>query len=273
MIKKILFEPLLHFLLLGFFLYLYYNTTASSQTLEDKKTIKISSYEIGEIESTYKKEWSKDVNENQLQALISKKYYEKILLNEAYSLGLQKQDKVISERLIKQMNFIMTNSSEIIEPTEEELHQYYSKNIDDYSEIKNLSFSHIFFENQKDERVSETLNLIKIADINVTDAPDFGERFKLSNSEEKAHFEELQIIYGKYFALKVFKLKKGLWHKAIESKFGTHIIYITDKDIGVPYLFDEVEDRVYEDYMDEQRERIKEDAYQKITTQYSLEVK
>jgi len=268
MIKKITSEPLVHFLLLGFLLYIYYSFTSINNQLQEKKNIKISSYELAQIKTDYKAEWGKDINEVSLDAYIIKKYYEKLLLSEAYSLGLEQQDKVISQRLLKQMYFIMLNSNELTEPTEDELHKYYMKHITDYSKVESLSFSHIFFENQKDKRISNILELVKIADINSTQATNFGDQFKFSNHINNISFNEVKIIYGNYFSLKLFKLQKNLWNKAIESKFGSHLIYVTDKNISQAYPFDDVEDRVYEDYMSEMRERKKDEAYQKIRTQY-----
>ncbi len=268
MIKKIISEPLLHFLILGFFLYIYYSLTSSDNQFQKKKVINISSNEITQIKIEYKKKWEKEINSIALKAYKTKMQYDKLLLSEAYALGLEKQDKVISDRLLRQMHFIMLNSSELVEPTEEELHSYYTKHLSDYSKVNNLSFSHIFFHNQKDEKISQILDLIKTVDLNATQAVNFGDRFQFSNNIDNITMAEAKIIYGNYFAEKLFKLQKGIWHNAIESKFGSHIVYITNKNIGVAYLFDEVEDRVYKDYLNEIRKIKEDEAYKKISSQY-----
>jgi hypothetical protein len=47
---------------------------------------------------------------------------------------------------------------------------------------------------------------------------------------------------------------------------------VTDKKVTQPYSFDEVEDRVYEDYMMQKRREQKQKSFQKIASQYKLEI-
>ncbi len=270
-IKKIISEPLFHFIFLGFILYFYYNITADTK-VDEIKIVNISSYELQQIKQDYKKKWNQDINDEYLKALIAKKYYEKLLLNEAYSLGLEKQDKVISERLLKQMKHIMINSSKLIEPNEEELHRYYLEHIDDYSHVSSISFTHIFFANPTAKEVEETLKLLKIANIDVSKASYFGEKFILPNSVENHTYEKIKSIYGKYFTQRLFSFKQGMWHNAVLSKYGTHLIYVVHKSVGESYPFDEIEDRVYEDYLYQYRLEKENQSYKSISSQYKLEV-
>ena len=76
--------------------------------------------------------------------------------------------------------------------------------------------------------------------------------------------------FGNYFALKVFQLTKNKWHMDIPSKRGHHFIYIYDLNVSKPYMFDEVEDRVYQDYLDNRKEQMFNDAYKRFSTQYLL---
>lgn len=270
-VKKIALEPLFHFLVVGFVLYLFYDVSSDEQ-VKSKKIIEISPQELQQIKSEYKKEFSKDISEDELDASIQKKYYEKMLLNEAYSLGLEKQDELISKRLLEQMQHIMTGSA-VMEPSEELLYKYYEKNKGDYSSINTLTFSQIYFYNPKNEAIFTTLKALQIADVNPLKASSFGEESASSNQIKDVTFGEVEELYGKYFASKVFSLKRGMWHKAIQSKYGVHLVYVTDKNVGEPYSFDEIQERVYADYMQEERQKKEDEAYRKISSQYSLEVK
>ncbi len=270
-IKKVIYEPLFQFLLLGLLLYIYYSTTVSSDTI-DKRVLNISSHEINQIKLEYKKENGYEINEEQLNATIASKYYEKILLSEAYALGLEKQDKEISSLLLKKMYFLIINSSEIIEPTEEELFEYYKKNIIDYSLINHISFAQVYFANPKDKRVDEQFELLKVANISSDKAAYFGDMSKVRNIMKDATYEEVVSVYGKYFASKLFNLKKGLWHKALHSKYGIHLIYVSKKDVSDAYSFDEIQGRVYLDYLADKLQEKEKKAYDDFTSQYILNV-
>jgi len=265
-------EPFFHFLLLGGFLYLYYLTTPSSQQITSKEQIIISSNEIKHLREQYQKDMNKSMNENEQALYIQNIFYKKVLLQEAYSLGLHKKDKVVAKRLLSQMQFIMKNSIKIEEPSEEQLKTYYDANLDDYSEVSSLSFSNVFVKNSKDEEAVQLHDLLQFQHIDTKDASFYGEQCRLSNIVKDITLGEAKVIYGNYFATKLFKLKSGVWHRAVSSKFGAHILYIIEKKVTKPYSFDEVEDRVYEDYMAEKKAEQKEQSFKKIATQYSLEI-
>jgi len=267
-IKKMLLEPLFHFLLVGFALYLFYDGV-SAKEVSRVSVIEISKEELGEIESQHKKEFQTDISQKQREALVQKKYYEKILLNEAYSLGLERQDKEIAKRLLSQMQHILRGAA-VAEPSEELLKQYFEKHKNDYSVVNALSFSHIYFSNP--QGVGDTLKTLQIADVKPHDAASFGEP-TTTNQIKNITFDEAKEMFGSYFALKLFNLKQGKWHKPIQSKDGVHLVYVTDKNVSEAYIFDEIQERVYEDYMQEAREIKESEAYKKISSQYLLEVK
>jgi len=268
-IKKITYEPLLHFLIIGIVLYAYFNSVNDSDELLTPK-MEVSSYETQKIKSEFKKDYSYDINPEQLKAFKAKKIYEKIVLKEAYALGLDKQDAEIENILLKQMNFIMINESKIIEPSEEALLKYYKKNIVDYSKVETLSFSHVYFSNAKDTKVDETLHLLEVANVRPEKAVYFGNMFKPSNNIVNANYKEVQELYGKYFTRKLFNLKKDIWHKGIHSKYGLHLVYVTDKKVSDAEEFDEVQDRVYLDYMSEQLRDKFNSSYENLKSQYSI---
>ena len=269
---KILQEPFFHFLLLGGILYLYYLSTPSAQQTNQKEKIVISSSEIEFLQDEYQKRMHRAMNQKEQDLYVEKLFYDKVLLNEAYSLGLDKKDEVITKRLLSQMQFIMKNSIKIVEPTEEQLKEYYKQNIKEYSHIDSLSFTNIFVKSPQDRQAKELYELLSLSDISPNDAASYGEQCRLSNIVKDITADEARVIYGNYFATKLFALNSGVWHSAITSKFGAHIVYVTDKKVTQPYSFDEVEDRVYEDYMMQKRREQKQKSFQKIASQYKLEI-
>jgi len=267
---KVLHEPLLHFLLLGGILYGYYEFNAQENSTT-QQVLKLSPNDLETIKVNFKNTYGVLPNDEQFKALKEEAYYEKILLNEADALGLAKQDKEIREILLKKMQFIMNNSSQIVEPTEKELYEYYQKNIIDYSIVQELSFSHIYFSNPDDENIQEIYKLINLADVDPKKAAYFSQSFKPSNFINNVNFEKIKEEYGKYFATKLFNLKQGLWHKPIHSKYGQHLIYVKTKKVSAAYPFDDIQERVYLDYKNENLQTRAQKAYKEFRSQYQLE--
>jgi hypothetical protein len=264
-------EPLLHFLLLGAIVYVYFITVHQEVDL-DKKQIVFSAYEVQKIKDNYKKEYKRELDKETLQILIAQKYYNAILLDKAFSTKIAQNDVLVSKRLLKKMQFIMLDRSKYKEPTQKELYDYYMKNIHDYSQVRTISFSSVFFQNDKDTKIIPSYKLLGIAKVDALNARGFSDRSDLPYHVSNANAQEIQKNYGKYFQGKLFRLKQGSWHKPIQSKKGTRLVYVTDKQIGEPYAFDEVESRVYEDYIAQKAKEQKEKAYEEMAIQYSLKV-
>lgn len=268
--KEFIKEPLLHFLLLGGVFYVYFALVHKEIVRE--RVIILSSYELDELKNSYKKEYKKEADAKVLKILVAKKYYDTVLLDKAFSLKIAQNDTVVTQRLLKKMQFVMQDRSQFKEPTQKELYKYYKKNIKEYSHIENISFSSIYFRNDKDERVASIFELLNIAKVKSSDAQGFSENSPLAYSVQNATREEVEKSYGKYFAKKLFTSTSGLWHKAIHTKNGVRIVYISNKNTAKAYNFDAVEGRVYNDYIAEESKTIKDQAYEKIVARYSLKV-
>jgi len=258
-LHQILREPLIHFLLIGFILYLYYHQTAIKES-PTKKSITVSQNEITQIKKRYKKENNESINEEQLSLEIALKLYKKVLLQEAYRLKLEREDSEVKKRLLQQMEFIVNNTESFTEPTEEQLYQYYQKNIVDYSNLQFLSFNYLTFEDNEDTAgLAQTEELIKHLHVKNIQ----GQK-KVVNISEK----DVKKEFGNYFFHKIQNVKLFHWSEPINSKKGVHLLYIVDKCVSYPYEFEEVEERVYEDYKREFLKQKKLEEFEKISQQY-----
>ncbi len=270
MIKKILREPLLHFLLTGALLYIYYEY--KNVNTDNKKGIEISPYEIEQIRSEYSDLFSKEINDAALKTLTKRLYYEKMLLQEAYALKLHEEDPKLRDMLIRKMDHILKNDTKFTEPSVDELRSYYKQHINDYSHVKNISFSHIFFNTSNKQKADELLWVLNISEVNAKYAQNYGENSIEQNHINKACYEDILKMFGNYFAFKLFNLKKGSWYGPIRSKYGLHLVYVSDKIVKEPYSFDEVQERVYEDYLTQRTQERYLEAFKKIKRQYSMQI-
>ena len=263
-IKKLFYEPLLHFLIFGALIYFYYaqqNTTTQTNIT----TIQISPYEIQEIESQYK-----NLSQQSKNILIKKLYYDKVLLNEAYALKLDKQNKDIQNILLQKIKQIIASSKQLPEPTQEQLHQYYEKHQNDYKETQALSFTQIAFNNKQDAQ--KYLEIFRTLEVTTKEAPFFNTISTFTTTFQDITYKEVREKFGNYFALKIFRMPKNIWLGTLRSKSAQHLLYISAKKTTTLLSFDEVQDRVYEDYLLFSRKQIYKDAFMKILQQYQLKV-
>jgi parvulin-like peptidyl-prolyl isomerase len=167
----------------------------------------------------------------------------------------------------------MHSSTQFTEPTEEVLSLYYQNNIEEYSHVTALSLAHIYFSKEKTEALKEIVKQLNRLNIPAKNASQYGEAFKKSNQISLTSPQEIQVIFGNYFTRELLQKPKGKWFGPIHSKEGMHIIYIKEKTIAKAYPFEEVESRVYKDYLRQRKNDNIEKSYQKILSQYRLETR
>jgi len=268
--RAIINEPYTHFFLVGVILYLLYKLINPVENFTKKEIITITKNQISDINHSLSSRVGHDLSSAELELFVANKYYDIILLNESIALELYKRDMIVRDRLVKKMRHIVASTTPK-EPTESQIYQYYKSHIEDYSQLKSLSFSHIYFKKIKESDSKQLVELLNRYEIDPSKASKYGDSYGGKYHIEDIGLDELSSIFGRYFASQIWQTISHRWQGDIKSKSGTHIVYIRSKKIGDPLPFDEVEDRVYRDYMRSVIEQNREEAYKKLSTQYRME--
>jgi len=268
-IKFIWSEPYIHFIIIGVVLYIYYQKVTIDRDIVAKESITISHSKVVDINHTLKIELAREAKISEIELMLKRYYYDEILLKEAIGLELHKKDRGIREELIRQMSHILHR--EIDEPTEKQLYSYYQEHIDDYSIRRRVSLSHIYISNRSQLDIKEMIELLNLYEIEPTKAHLYGDNFTKGNYIKDLNREMVADIFGSYFAHQIWSSTKEHWFGEVRSKYGKHIVYITHIDAREAYGFDEVEDRVYREYIRDYRQRVAREVYQKLSLQYKFE--
>jgi len=262
-VKNIIKEPLLHFLLLGAILYFFYtlNAVETTPNAVQKQQILITKEQIAQLEKEFIDEFGQTPCASVIELLIDQKATKEILLNEAYKLKLYKEDKEIQKLLLQKMHFILNAATEQKEPTQKELLRYYKEHIKDYSKRQSISFYFIHFPHLSQEQRQAFYKLAA----SLKDFKDFQQLKEQTQQEIKERF-------GSLFLTKITRLRKKVLSHAIPSKDGLEFVYITDYSITDPYSFEDVEDRVYQDYLQEQKNERYDKMLSNIKKSYDLKI-
>ena len=210
-IQKFLHEPLVHFLIFGGCIYIYYqiispNQVETAQAFQKQKVV-LNKEEIAKLQQDYEQEFHKTPNPTILTLLQQQLYRKKVLLKEAYALQLYKNDKKIDALLLQKIDFILQKQESAKDIDESDLQKYYHKHIQDYSHRKSISFLHIHFANLTQKEQNKIYKLLQYAP-----------KLKGVEKEIKRDKESLQKEYGNYFTQKLFRAKKGEWLLRYQQK-------------------------------------------------------
>jgi hypothetical protein len=114
--KKIIKEPLVHFLLIGLGIFILYSLTASKDTSRDE--IVISDSDLHHMVEMWKLRWQREPTEEELIGLVSSTIREEILYREALKMNLDHDDEVVKRRLAQKTDFLSNDISAMVNQPE-----------------------------------------------------------------------------------------------------------------------------------------------------------
>ena len=270
-------NPLLHFLLIGAALYVGYVVLNSEANSASETTIKVTASEINWIETSWQKRWNRPPTPAERQGLIDRYIYEAVLYREALTLGLDQHDAVIRRRLVQKLEFLFQDMADASPPTGAELLDYFTKNASRYQDPDVLTFTHVFID--PDRRGEQTLPdardiLAKLTALEppTQDVDTFGDAFMLQSYYPERSEPEIAKLFGHEFAKSVFGLSTGQWHGPVLSGYGVHLVYVHNRSQAPPAIFEDVQDRVMQDWQREKRQAFKDEYYANLLKRYDVKV-
>ena len=275
MLKKLLQEPLLHFLLIGAALFLLYGVT-NDEVIDDGRRIVITESDIDRQIALWERKWQRLPTQAELEGLIEAQIREEVLYREALAMGLDKNDTIVRRRMAQKVEFISSNISDTLAPTEADLSDYLEANPEKFEIPGRVSFLQVYLNadrhGDKIEADAEVLlSQLKEAgaDADVSTAGDpfmFGERF-----QDMTDFE-ISRMFGHEFTEAVMATSPSEWQGPVRSGYGLHLVYISSKaDSRLPSL-DEVRDKVNDEWMARQRNEMDELFYQELRKRYDISI-
>lgn len=262
--NKILKEPLLHFLFVGFLLFVLYELTAGDGEAYDSRTIVVDrdalltfvQFRSRAFEPRVAAERLDGLSEEELDRLIDDFVREEALHREAIALGVDQNDYVIKQRMIQSIQFI-TNGfvTANVEVSDEAVASYFEEHRDDYYVRPIATFTHVYF-NTESRSEEEALDLAtrKLTELNrdnviFSDATQHGERFPYFTNYVERDPEFVASHFGRPMAEALFELPadESEWRGPFVSPYGVHLVLLPRSEPGRYPLLEEVEGSVRQD--------------------------
>src|SRR5664279_4384518 len=144
--KRLLREPLVHFLLIGVVLFgLYSLMQPGHSATAPSKEIRLSLDEIAQLTMLYQAQWRRQPTPQELEHMVEDKVQQEILYREALAMGLDKDDEIVKRRMAQKMQFLAEDVAAAHEPTTAELRSWFEKNSAKFAQQPRLSFRHLYF--------------------------------------------------------------------------------------------------------------------------------
>ena len=284
--KRLLRDPLLHFVVLGLGLFLFYQLTDrpadGDEVLIDRDALlRHLQYQSVAFDRAQFELFLDDMSARETADLIVQAAREEILHREALAMGLDRDDYIIRSRLVQKLRYLSEGcASDAAGLSEEEVEAYFEANRDNYELDPYITLTHVFFNAERrgwDE--ARALAEAKLQELNDGPVPfeessAHGDRFPYFVN----YIERPPQLVGSHFgggmteALFELPINATLWRGPFESRFGTHLVLVTNQQPERMPDFDEVRDRVAADAQAARDQALTDAAIDEIVARYTIVV-
>lgn len=284
---RLLREPLLHFLLLGFCLFVGYQGLGGDAGEGDEGAIVVDrntllsfmQYRAKAFDVKHFATQLDSMPQEQRDSLVKAYVREEVLFREAKALSLDKNDYVARQRLIQQMRYLtqsLIDSGMTI--TDDELSDYYTANSDRYKEAAHATFTHVFFSTQHhSETEAKLLAQQKLVELNRLAVPfhkalSHGERFLYHRNYVKKDLETVASHFGSPMQAAVFSSTPSdtLWYGPFQSPYGFHLVLLAQQTAERLPPIAEIKDRLYADVLQDKSRKSLDKAIEALVASYDV---
>jgi hypothetical protein len=273
--KKILREPLLHFLLLGGAIFAAYDLMPKRTSVEPGKIV-ITREQIAAMAEGFTRTWRRPPLAEELEGLIRDRVQEEVYCREALALGLDKDDSVIRRRLRQKVEFVSDDIAAQAEPTDADLNAYLQAHPESFRVEQRITFRQVYLNPEKhgDSLAKDAAQLLERLNQagNSDDGAALGDSFLLEHDFTDVPTGEVAKQFGEIFAAKLGGLAPGRWQGPIESGYGVHLVWVNEHTEGRLPALAEVRDAVALEWANARRMEANGKFYAELLRQYAVTI-
>jgi len=268
MLKKIITEPLVHFLVIAILLFIIFEQ--SNSNISNPNTITVSQGRIDQIKQSFLTRWNREPLAKELDNALHHYAINEMYLREARSLNMDVGDKVIDRRLRQKIDFLIEDLVTTKEPTTTELMQYYQKNITKYQSLPVYSFQQVHFSVDGDkETLQQKINQQKVI-ISQGHEPR-GELKLLPYQVSNQNSLQINRVFGSNFSEQLMSAPLSSWSGPIESSHGVHFVLLNQRTPASNKAFDVVKSTVLTDWQYDNLQLAKASFEEQLVQRYTVE--
>ncbi len=274
-LKKLMREPLAHFVLLGAGLFAWSALWGQPGTRNER--IVVTEAHVARLIEIFGRTWQRPPTERELQGLVDEHIKEEILYREALAMGLDRDDTIIRRRLRQKMEFLYEDLAAQNDPADEELEAYLAEHVERFRIEGPLSFAHVYIsiDRRGDKAIDDAKALLARLNRDPEasgDVASLGDRLPLPSGYESTTASEIAKMFGRAFAERVSGLPVGEWSGPVESGYGLHLVLVSERSEDRMPELAEVREAVTRDWRVREREQTNDELFRQLREKYHVVV-
>ena len=267
--RRLLREPLVHFLGLGVLLFLLYGW-ARNGVLDAPEEIVVSRGQVESLQVQFERAWQRPPTPEELQGLVDSWVREEVFYREGLAAGLDRDDPIVRRRVGQKIEF-MIEVAPRASPTNAELQSWLETHADRYAIEPRYSLRQVYFDPARhgeklDEAIAGALRALEAGKM-VS-----GDSTLLPAKLDDAAASDIERQFGAEFAGSLADLPVGGWQGPLKSAFGLHIVELSTSDPPRPATLEEARTAVERDLGVARSDEAKKAYYEKLRAKYTVRV-
>jgi len=253
-------EPLLHFLLIGALLFGIDQLLLSRK--DDPNSIVITADVDEEAAQLFETARGRRPNADEVRALRQVWLDNEVLYREGLSMGVDRGDSAIRERVIFKALSLIDADLRVPEISDAELRAWFEARRDKYDAPARYDFEEAAISGERSEATVRAL----VARLNDGSAGDVGADLRVFKGRPRANIVQ---SYGADFATAVDAAALDVW-QALPTKDGWRAMRVTAKSALEPASFESLRGPVRQDWRDAAASELRTVAVRKIASRYTI---
>ncbi|MGO7904985.1 peptidyl-prolyl cis-trans isomerase [Rhizobium leguminosarum] len=274
LLKRVLREPLVHFLALALLIFAGYGLLGAN-TDDKPDSIVVTAPKIEQMATVFTKTWQRPPTAEELKGLIDDHVKEEILVRQALEIGLDRDDTVVRRRLRQKMEFLNAADAETLTATDAELDAYLKANATTFEIDPMLAFQQIVLNPQRHGEAIEQKSaaiLEVLLSQPAADPTSLGDASLLPPELPLTSKTSIGQTFGADFAEELDKIPAGQWTGPVNSGFGLHLIRVTERLPGRVPTLDEVRDAVAREWTNAKRKELENQRFAELLKRYVVSI-
>jgi hypothetical protein len=274
MLRRILREPLVHFLALGALIFVAYAALHRTDR-EDVDAIVIGSAKLAQLAAIFTRTWQRPPTPAELKSLVDDAVKDELYVREATALGLDRDDEAIRRRLRAKVQYLYEAEVEAMPVDDAALQAFLSAHPDRFTTEPVYAFRQIVLRPDARGDHIDRDAAVALAALRSGDTPDpstMGDPMMLPAVVPPVPGGAVEQMFGPDFAAALAAAPVGEWGPPIASPYGLHLVFLTEKTPGRLPALAEVRPAVQREWRGETRNALERQRLDALLARYKVVV-
>jgi parvulin-like peptidyl-prolyl isomerase len=269
-LRRLLREPLAHFVGLGLLLFVAFDVVGGNRGVESRRIV-IDDGVVADLYERFAGTWQRPPTPEEMRGLLEGYVQEEILYRDGVANGMLEDDPVIRRRVRQKVDVLAEEALRGDPPSDSELQTWLDTHAERYAEPPLLSFTQVLFDPTRlGSRTDAAITAAKARLVAGADAASVGARTLLPTALARVSPDRVTRDFGEEFGEAIANLPVGSWEGPVRSGFGLHLVRLTAREPGRRAALAEVRRAVERDWENDRRERAAAAYYRNLLRDFEV---